>query len=383
MSDRPIRGAYVARLDLSQPHLKGVAEKIRGQRVALAKELGGPVRLIYPVGASILLDEQVAKHFGYGALRRRLTYYLFFYLAVPRLLGVVEYIYLRYQGCSPLMLWMLWRVRRSDPSIKILIEIPSFPYDNESQTLREKAKQTVDRLFRGMLWRLVDRIVTFSHQTSIFRVPTIRTDNGVDPARWPLSANRDRSAGLRLLGLANLSRWHGYDRVITGLSRYYENGGKHHVFFDVVGSGAESMSLQELAAAEGVEKFVRFWGPQSGQELEGIVALTHIGISSLGIHRVMMDSSTIKAREYCARGLPFVLGFKDPDFAGNLPFVFHAPASEEPLDIAAVQRFYEKLVSDNPKFGTDMRTYAERNLTWQNKMQPICDYICQPQIAET
>lgn len=367
---RMLRGAYIARLDLTQQHLSGVAAKIRGQISAL-EALPARIELVHPTGESILVDGQPWKSYGKGRLAKRWTYYFRFYVELAKRTRELDFVYIRYQGCSPIFLWMLRQLRREHPGLAVIIEVPSYPFHTEARSLREHIFMRVDRATRCQLRRYVDRIVTFSKEGSIFGIQTIETDNGVDIDRVSIAPRSPSDQRLHLLGLANLSFWHGYDRVLAGLARYRALGAKRGVFFDIVGTGTELERLQALSSELGLTDCVKFWGPRQGKALDEIMAQAHVGISSIGMHRLKVDTSNIKSREFCARGLPFVIGYPDRDFYSGLPFVMHIPPDESPLDIEGLVQFHAQLVSSHSDYTTTMRDYAERNLSWAAKMRPV------------
>jgi glycosyltransferase involved in cell wall biosynthesis len=169
----------------------------------------------------------------------------------------------------------------------------------------------------------------------------------------------------------------GYDRVIEGIAQYNQRGGVKPVFFDIIGSGHEKQRLMADTLRLGLSHQVRFFGSLSGNELTQAMAACHIGISSIGMHRIKVDTSNLKSREFCARGLPFVIAYADRDFQTELPFVFHAPATDEPLDIAALVRFFDELRLSRPSYPAEMRAFALERLTWQVKMAPVCEVIRQ------
>src|SRR5690606_9576617 len=113
-------------------------------------------------------------------LAHRVTYYFHFYRLLAQRWPHLDFAYIRYQGSSPLFVWMLRRLRRRHRGIVVFVELPSYPFHTEATSVRQRIFLLVDRLTRGLLRRYVDRIVTFSQAGRIFDIPTIRTDNGVD-----------------------------------------------------------------------------------------------------------------------------------------------------------------------------------------------------------
>lgn len=373
MGIHKLRGWYIARVDLSQPHLAGVARKIRAQVKALDAALG-PVTLFTPAGTEVARDGQPVTAFGGGARSRRFLHFWRFYKTVGGLRKPVDYAYIRYQRTSPSFLWMLRALRRRNPSIVIVVEVPTWPYRQEAVTVRERIYAFTDWVLSTFLRRYVDRIVTFSQATEIMGIPAICTDNGTDVfAVDPVMPPQDTHT-LHLLGLANLSFWHGYDRVLAGMKAYADQGGDRRVIFEVVGSGNELPRLKADAARFGLEETVRFHGPLSGAALTEVMERCHIAISSLGLHRFPNDTSTLKSREFCARGLPFAQGHADRDFV-NFPFSFPVPSDETPLDIGGLVAFSENLRKRHPDYARDMRVFAETRLTWDAKLTPVVEAV--------
>ena len=371
-----MKSAYIARLNLEDEHLLGVAAKIRGQMKALSRVVGD-MDLYFLRGNEIRRNGAVVKQFGTGRLGRVLAYRMFFYPWLARRLSQYDYIYIRYQGSSPMFLYLLWRLKARNPKMQIHLEIPSFPYDTEYAGLRDHTLGLVDRFFRRYLHHHVDHVVTFSRHNRIFGIPAICTDNGVSVETVPMMESLPEPGSLCFLGVANLAFWHGYDRVIRGLAAYYAQGGQREVRFLVVGGGKERERLQRLASDTGMSEKVSFLGTLHGKALDAVFARSRLGISTLGMHRVIKDTTSLKSREYCARGLPFVTDRQDPDFPVDFPFLYQAPASDEPLDIALLLAFLDD-VEAIPDFRRKMRRYAEQHLDWNTKMQPVIDALAEP-----
>lgn len=362
-----LRGLYLANLDLEAAHAAGVAKKIRSQMAALEAALG-PVQLAHPTGGRVLLDGRAILDLGEGLPARRRVSLYGYYERIGRDGAPWDYVYLRYGRTSAFVLRMLARLRRANPRLIVIIELPSFPYHTESVGLRDRVFTLTDLFFRRYLKDHTDRIVTFSRQDEILGVPTVQTDNGVDVDALEVLRQPPQNDGIRLLGLANLSFWHGYDRVIAGLAAYRDAGGGRPVAFEIVGTGRELERLKTDAARLQLGDLVRFHGPLFGADLDAVVAGCHIGISSIGMHRLDVDTSNLKSREFCARGVPFVIAYPDRDFPKTFPWAFHAPEDDSPLDIAALLDFHAGLA---PDFQTAMRAYAENTLSWTAKMAPV------------
>jgi hypothetical protein len=364
------RGAYAVKLDLTQPHLAGVASKVRAQ-ARILESLPAQIDMYHLSGGDVLCNGKPVASAGSGRVARRLAHYVLFHVALSSRREPLDFLYIRYQGSSPLLLWALGRLRSRNPRMVVVAEIPSWPYHSEAKTIREKLLSWIDLRSRGRLQRHVDRILTFSRQRHILGIPTITTDNGTDLERVPLQDASRTDGAFRLLGLANLSFWHGYDRVIEGIARYYAGGGDADIRFDIIGSGSELARLQDLTRQHRLESRIVFHGPLHGADLDALVARADVGISSIGMHRLDVDTSNLKSREFCARGLPFVIAYPDRDFPVGTPFAYHAPADDSPLEIARLIAFHRHLLGTRPQYRAEMRLHAENHLAWSVKMQPV------------
>jgi glycosyltransferase involved in cell wall biosynthesis len=369
-----MKGAYLVRLDLAEVHLLGVKKKIEAQISALSSFMQVD-DFYYLFENQIKNSGTVVYSFKKSKFLKRLVYYFLFYPKVAKTFPQVDFLYIRYQGCSPLFLYMLHRLKNRNPNLLIFLELPSYPYHTEQRSLRGRLLGAIDNLTKRFMKYYVDRIVTFSKEDEIFGIPTIRTDNGVDVEQLKVSAIFDDKERINLVGVANLSFWHGYDRIIAGLSEYYNSGATKKIIFNIIGSGQELEALKSQVISSGLEDRVKFLGSMHGEQLDNIVQQSHIGISSIGMHRLDVDTSNLKSREFCARGLPFIIAYDDRDFAKELSFVFHAPANDDPIDIYALLEFYEILKISTPSFNSVMREYAEHNLTWHAKLKPVFDCI--------
>jgi hypothetical protein len=117
--------------------------------------------------------------------------------------------------------------------------------------------------------------------------------------------------------------------------------------------------------------------------LDAVFDEADIALDALAIHRLHLPcSSSLKAREYCARGIPFVRAGDDPDFPADLPFVHRVPSNDAPLDISALVEFFTHLRQTIPTVHQEMRRYAEEHLTWKAKLEPLAHYLRQELVEE-
>ena len=169
--------------------------------------------------------------------------------------------------------------------------------------------------------------------------------------------------------MAELHYWHGVDRAISGINEYVKLNPNQRVHLNIVGKPerASGFALKQQVEELGLNEYISFLGPLSGEELDKVFEKTDFGIGSLARHRSNITKiKTLKNREYAARGLGFVYSEIDEDFE-EMPYIIKAPSDETPLNISSIVEFY-KNHNLNP---IDIRKTIEPNLSWKNQMQKV------------
>jgi hypothetical protein len=130
-----------------------------------------------------------------------------------------------------------------------------------------------------------------------------------------------------------------------------------------------------MADELGIRNSVIFHGFKTGEDLDRLFDQCHIAVGSLGIYRKgLSQTSELKAREYCARGIPSVIACQDPDFPDEYPYVLHVPANDAPISIEQVLAFAQEICTD-PGHPAKMRSYARDHLDWAAKMQKLKTFL--------
>ncbi|MCP9767647.1 hypothetical protein EGI22_06960 [Lacihabitans sp. LS3-19] len=289
-----------------------------------------------------------------------------------------DYLYIRHFLTNPLFILMLKRIKSRNKRIKIFMEIPTYPYRFEfaHMPFKKRLELKIDDFTTSFFKKYIDRIVTFSSKKEIFGVPTLRTDNGIDIEKFGLvSSAQFGGSQLHLLGLANMQIWHGIDRLIMGLKQYYNSSQSLKVILHIVGRGDELENLIRLSEDNNLTEYIKFHGFLSGDELNNMFASCHLGIGSLGMHRINVakgETSALKSREYASRGLPFVIAYEDRGFPVDFPFMLKLEANDNPIDINTLVEFYMEATKTND-FGIKMHEYAANNLSWKSKLLPVVE----------
>ncbi len=337
---------------------------------------------VTPVGDRCrFVDNQVIQNYGRGkrtALKPRLDFDCILKYCIEE---HIELVYARsYMNASPPLVKLFKKFRLN--GIKSVIEIPTYPYDKEFETLpfEHKARLFIDKMYRKALSAQTNAIVTFSDEKTIFGQRTINISNGVDLDAIPLHKDVDFSKELHLIAVAEVHPWHGFDRLIEGLGQYYQQGGGNMklVYFHIVGDVWDS-EMNDSRFAKGfathiknynIEPYVIFHGKLFGDELNKIFDMCSFAVGSLARHRSgITNIKTLKNREYASRGIPFIYSENDSDF-DEQPYIIKAPADDSPIDINRIISF----LSEHEFCAAHIRKTVE-HLSWKIQMGKVINMV--------
>jgi len=292
----------------------------------------------------------------------------------------VDAVYLRRPVyVSKELIAQLKRLRKRLPHVKILFEIPTWPYDKEMQTPRYLPVLIKDRIYRRRLKGLVDYIVDISGTDNILGIPTIHIHNGIDLDLVRKRHPSYQSDCVHLVFVAMFSEWHGADRVLEGLKLYMQSDYKQRIIVHFVGEGPSYRNLVNLTKEYRLESCVMFHGNCNREEMDHIYDECTMGIASLGLHRIGIgDASTLKTREYLAKGLPFVYSGAIQEFEQDpVDFCLQFTDDESPIDIDDVIDFHKLLYE---KYSEEdlinrIRRYAEMHIGMTETLRPVIEVL--------
>ena len=268
--------------------------------------------------------------------------------------------YIRFDFTDPGFIGLLKRLRKVCP--KIILELPTYPYDDENKAmLLSRVKLAVDKIYRKKLHRYVDLIVTFyGGQEKIFGIPVLTVPNGFDFSTMSMVTRELTGDPIHIIAVSSMREWHGYERFLEGMSRYYSGGGKREFVLHLVGNGREFGKYQALAQSLGNRVVME--GAMSGAPLDALYERCALGIDSLGRHRSGIHVlSSLKSREYGAKGIPMINSCKIDIIEGDFPYLLQVPADETPIDMDAVAAFYDRCFAgkDRLTVAAEIRAYIE------------------------
>jgi len=364
---------YIA-FNNSESVLYGVQAKIQSQCKAF-REHGYEVELIERAGASTVLMEQNGQK---TAIKDRQAviknYYVRSILDKQYQIRDIEtYLkgktydacYIRYDFSDPGFIGLLKRLKKACG--KIVVEFPTYPYDEEnSATFLSRMKLSVDIHFRKQLKKYVDFIVTFyDGYKEIFGIPTVVIPNGFDFSTFSLVQSELQDDVIHIIAVSSMREWHGYERIIEGMHNYYaENcADKRNIVLHLVGNGREYGKYKALVEKYELQDHIVMEGAMHGKQLDDLYEISALGIDSLARHRSGIDVlSSLKSREYGAKGIPMINSCKIDVIDDDFPYLLRVPADESPIDIQQIVEFYDKCYNNGLsriEMGKRIRSYME------------------------
>ncbi|KKP59211.1 MAG: Glycosyl transferase [Candidatus Magasanikbacteria bacterium GW2011_GWC2_34_16] len=313
---------------------------------------------------------------------RRLPFFRFIsWSKLPQNITYYDYIYIRKPWfMDGDLIKFLRHVKRQNNNLKILLEIPTYPYDHEAKKLNILPLFIKDIYWRRKLFKYVHKIITYSNDDLIFKTKTIVVSNGIDTDRISSIKNTVFDPRqIHLIACSSFYFWHGYDRLIKGIAEYYKSKQNIQVFLHMVGAGDQQEHYNSLVKEYKIENFIIFYGKVTGLELDNIYEKADVAIDSLGRHRSKVYfNSSLKGKEYLAKGLPIVSGvITELDFDNTFKYYLRVPANDDSIQVNDIINFVNEIYSNSKKSDVikSIRGYAVKRFDYKTTFEPIINYL--------
>jgi len=269
------------------------------------------------------------------------------------------------------------KIKREHPNIVIIVELPTFPYDAEyGKSISGRFYQYIDCKYRRSLYKVIDRfaVVAYSGDEMIWNIPVLPISNGIDLNKVKIR-KREQHDTINLLCIAYFSAWHGYDKVLKGVKKYYQKKTNKEVHILMVGDGPELKNYKHLVETNNLNDYVTFFGEING-DLDDIYSIADIGVCSLRSSDMGIQiSSQLKSREYLARGLPIITA-GDIDILQDTNFKYEFISHSDEVDIEKVVSFYiDKCHGGDECCTKEIRVFAEEYCSWDYGMETVINYL--------
>lgn len=311
-------------------------------------------------------------------------------LAIPRAVHFLlkcgnnyDFSYARRTFCTPWHLKMLRELKKK--GVFTIEELPTYPYDDENKLYTKKSYKVaalIEKVCRLFYHHWLDLFTTLSDDAEIFGVPALQIENGID-LKSISYVQHEYHAGdtIHLLTISSMKPWHGYDRLIQGLADYKESHpvNAQRFIIEMIGDGPMKNVWENLANRLHISDQVIFHGNQTGAALDIIVNRCQIAVGSLALYKAVQNiqkASTLKNREYLARGIPFVYDLPDSlSLESSFSLLIENDKNEDtPIDFALFEEFFEDLVQEKD-ISMRMRLFAEKHIAWTSQMKKVVNAV--------
>ena len=228
-----------------------------------------------------------------------------------------------------------------------------------------------DSIWNKYAKRYVCLVASMSDEENLWGIPVVKISNGIDVSTIRLHNYNGNKEDINLIAVSFESPVHGYDRVLNGIDYYYKNGGSRQIYFHIVGTTLGS--TDNLIKKLGLENRCIKYGPQKGKELDDIYDKCNIGVGCLANHRIGSQfGSALKTKEYIAKGIPFVYGWKEKVLE-SFKYGLSVELNDTPLDMESVISFYDSL----PKEGLPLliRGHLGEEDTWSYQIKKVINGV--------
>lgn len=347
----------------------GVWKKVN-QQVKAFVELGIDVDFIYLDCQNVIIENTITKKIEKYPFKFK---YYSFKIISHYVNKKYDFLYLRkpHGGLYPLFVnALVKKVVSLSPGISIYMEIPTYPYKNEINTLKEKVSDFVfDMTFPFYKKDIKSILYIGEYAEKIYGVNAKKISNGIN-----LNENHSLGKDLRnkdtfiFCGVANLKFWHGYDRVIRSISEYE---GPKEIYFYIVGDNEPEYSKLKLLSHElKVTNKIKFLGKLNSLEINSVLEKVNVCVDALGRHRSGNNyNSSIKSKEYTASGIPFIKSHIDDSFGDEI-FIKQIDATDNTFKVEDIIDWYDAL-PDN--FIMTEINYAKNNFDWKTILKCVID----------
>ena len=263
-------------------------------------------------------------------------------------------------------------IRNTGRIIPIVYEIPTYPLDT-NETLLYKIRDSLEMKLYASLEDSIALTTVILRQDIKLPDNWIPFHNGIDISQYsvtPVPPLKDR---VDFLIVANMADWHRYDRMIRAMQDYT---GKYILHLTVIAPENETVNrLRELVKKYGLNEKVEFVGKKDTHEIREIAKDCHIGVGQLSWSTDCSPQiNTLKTKDYCAMGLPFVTSCRDTSFEPDFPYAYVLKKMDDELILSDVIDWYEKIHS-NPGYRQEMYDYAKENLQFKELVKNITELL--------
>ena len=378
---------YICYMDLGNNGTIGIIKKVKSQINLLQRNAVDEIAYIYREKGQLITNIDGIEQ---GLVCRKAEDINAILLSSLNELAVFDKIYIRFNHLTIKFIKLLKRLASN--KARIVMEIPTYPFvkeDFEELFLALKRARIIvsvkvffkiieNAVLSLFLKRYISRIITYSNDNKIWGIDTIKISNGIEIREIDINScdSSLKDSTINLVCVSSCLKWHGYDRIIEGIYRYYQEAHTEAVHLYIVGDGPEISNYKKMISKYDIENHITITGILNGNELDQLYEKADVAFDALGRHRVgVYFNSSLKGKEYAERGIPIVSGVKTEfDLDNSFRCYYRVPADDSYIDIEKVLSFIET-VKTIPTYKKAIREYAINHFSYDVAMKGVVDYF--------
>jgi len=208
------------------------------------------------------------------------------------------------------------------------------------------------------------------------KIPSITIPNGIDVQNIRKTGfKRFDGNTLNLVTVVSSPKpWHGLDKIISSINL---NKRKVKIIFHIVGN----INKDDISSIPHNRSKVIFHGLKFGKELDELMKDMNCAVSTMALYKKEMNEAcSLKTREYTARGIPFILAYKDPDLQHvekDYKFYLSFANDESEIQIEKIIDFGSRMSKKGYKESISdyMREYAFKYMDWTVKIKKYIEFL--------
>lgn len=331
-----LKAIYISGHNLNN-QCDGISNKILNQ-IKVFKRIFYECDFIFLSDKSCVYDES-----GVKKVKNNVNKYLFFFnaffLAFKKKYDLIYFrIPFNFVQCLSVYFLLLFK---NKSKVKIILEIPHYPFVDEASSSFNKLNLIlIDKIIKNILSHKLYAITYFGSLNPInFKCKLIKLSNGASRTSVKKEVKlKSYFNDFHFIGVAQLNYWHGYDRMIHSLKKYYDESKlSAKIYFHIIGDNEPCLSdLKNIVDFYNLSQYVIFHGRREQKYIQEFYLKCHVGVDSLGRHRTNSEyNDSIKSKEYIMNYLPVLKSHKDDTIDGN-SFVINVKADESIFDIKEI-----------------------------------------------
>lgn len=255
---------------------------------------------------------------------------------------------------------------------KVIVEAHGYPYRMWNISILYNLVNIRDIIFEPLCCKYIDLVAAISNYENIWGCRTIFIDNAIDVSTVKIHNRKPEENVINLISVAIEQPYHGYEKVIAGLKHYYKNGGTRKISIFMVGEYSEK--TQKLVKDLKLSSSIFFTGKLHGQELDEVYDKCDLAVGTFSKRANDEYGSSIKTKEFFAKGIPFINGWREYSFDDSYPYVKRFDMNEDYIDFEQVVDFYDS-IKNKENLSNEMRKFAAEYFVWEKQFEKVFDAI--------